>query len=38
MVRRPGIEPGTDSLENCCSIRLSYLRKNWGASCPVGYD
>ena len=21
---RPGIEPGTDSLEGCCSIQLSY--------------
>lgn len=24
LVIRPGIEPGTDSLEGCCSIQLSY--------------
>jgi hypothetical protein len=26
MARGAGIEPATDSLENCCSIRLSYPR------------
>jgi hypothetical protein len=37
MVRLAGIEPATQKLEISCSIQLSYNRKNWGASCPVGY-